>query len=238
LRQEDISLFCRLKPPQLRQLAMNLEKEGQVYILEFSPLFLLTQRSFNFLVDRIYDYVESYHRKRPQEAGVPFKKIKERFSLPKQILLLALNRLAKDGKVVLTEKTVTLSGFETRLAAEEAEVMKAVENLLRQEKFSSSSFDQMAKKFKIHPSRFNTLLDLLLRQKKIVKSQEGFWLHSDWLKSLKAQLAELKANGQRDLTVGEFKRLTGLTRKYAIPLLEFLDELGLTRRIGNKRLII
>jgi len=238
LREEDIRTFCRLKPPQLLQLAMNLEKEGQIYILSFSPLFILSQRSFSFLVKKIYDYIESYHRKRPQEQGVPLKKIQDRFSLPRQILLLALKRLAKDGQVTLTKDLAALSSFETRVSAEEAEVMKAVENLLRQEKFSLASFDELAQKFKIHPSRLNTLLDLLLRQKKIVKSQEGFWIHSDWLNSLKTQLSELKASGRRDLTVGEFKRLTGLSRKYAIPLLEFLDELGLTRRIGNKRLIL
>lgn len=238
LRQEDLAGFCRLVPGELRRLAMNLEREGQVYILEFSPLFLLSQRSFVFLLEKITAYVESYHQKRPAETGVPLKKIKERFGLPRQIMLLALNRLARDGKVALEGDLVALASFQTRLAPEEAAVLKDIENLLLQEKFSSSSFDQLVKKFKLHPSRLHTLLDLLLRQKKIVKSQEGFLLHADWLENLKQQLAKLKKRGQRELDVGEFKKLTGLTRKYAIPLLEFLDELGLTRRVGNRRLIL
>ncbi|HAR35781.1 MAG TPA: hypothetical protein DCR87_02515 [Acidobacteria bacterium] len=238
LRQEDLVNFCRLTPPELRRLSMELEKEGQVYILEFSPLFILSQRSFSFLVDKIAGYVESYHQKRPAESGVPLKKLKERFGLSRPVLLLALNRLARDGRLVLSGDLVSLSSFQTRLATEEAAVMEAIEQLLRQEKFSSSSFEELVKKFKLHPSRLNTLLDLLLKQKKIVKSQEGFLLHADWLESLKNQLTELKNRGQRELSVGDFKRLTGLTRKYAIPLLEFLDELGLTRRVGNRRLII
>jgi len=238
LRQEEINNFCRLIPPELRKLAMDLEKEGKIIILEFSPLFLLSQKGFDFLTSKIFSYLESYHLKRPQESGLPIKKIKDRFSLPKQILMLSLSRLAKDGKVVITGEMVSLPGFETRLSAEENEVLKAVENLLRQEKFSSSSFDQLVRKFKIHPTRLNTLLGLLLKQKKIVKSQEGFLLHAEWLEHLKRQLAEMKSRGRREFSVGEFKALTGLTRKYAIPLLEFLDELGLTRRVGNKRLIV
>ncbi|MGB4705558.1 MAG: SelB C-terminal domain-containing protein, partial [Candidatus Saccharicenans sp.] len=107
-----------------------------------------------------------------------------------------------------------------------------------EEKFSSSSYEELLKKFRIHPSRLNTLLDMLLRQKKIVKSQEGFLLHAEWLEELKQKLADLKRQGQKELTVGDFKKLTGLTRKYAIPLLEFLDELGLTSRVGNKRIIL
>lgn len=238
LRQKDLVNFCRLKPAELRRLSMELEKEGQVYILEFSPLFILSQRSFSFLLDKIAGYVERYHQKRPAENGVPLKKLKERFGLSRPVLLLALNRLARDGRLVLSGDLVSLSSFQTRLAAEEAAVMEAIEQLLLQEKFSSSSFEELVKKFKLHPSRLNTLLDLLLKQKKIVKSQEGFLLHADWLENLKNQLAELKKRGQRELSVRDFKQLTNLTRKYAIPLLEFLDELGITRRVGNRRLII
>ncbi len=238
LREKDLAEFCRLAPVELRRLAMNLEKEGQIIILEFSPLFLLSQRSFSFLLEKIAGYVESYHQKRPAETGAPLKKIKERFGLPRSILLLALNRLARDGKVVLEGEVATLSNFQTRLSGEEAAVLRDIESLLRQEKFSSSSFDQLVKKFKLHPSRLTTLLDLLLRQKKIVKSQEGFLLHADWLENLKQQLTRMKERGQKELSVGDFKKLTGLTRKYAIPLLEFLDELGLTRRVGNRRLIL
>ncbi len=238
LRQEDLASFCRLTPEKLRCLAMNLEQEGQVHILEFSPVFLLSQRSFDFLLVKIAGYVESYHQKRPAETGVPLKKIKERFGLPRPILLLALNRLARDGKVVLEGEQVTLSSFQARLSGEEAAILRHIEDLLLQEKFSSSSFDQLVRKFRLHPSRLTALLDLLLRQKKIVKSQEGFLLHADWLENLKQQLAGLKKRGQKELSVGDFKKLTGLTRKYAIPLLEFLDELGLTRRVGNRRLIL
>ncbi|MCX8161034.1 MAG: SelB C-terminal domain-containing protein [Candidatus Saccharicenans sp.] len=238
LRQQDLSTFCRLAPAELRRLAMNLEKDGQLYILEFSPLFLLSQRSFSFLLGKIAGYVESYHQKRPAETGVPFKKIKERFGLPRPILLLALNRLARDGKFMLEGDLVSLSSFQTTLSGEEAAILRDIENLLLQEKFSSSSFDQLVKKFRLHPSRLTTLLDLLLRQKKIVKSQEGFLLHADWLENLKQQLTLMKARGQKELSVADFKKLTGLTRKYAIPLLEFLDELGLTRRVGNRRLIL
>ncbi len=238
LREEELLRFCRLSPERLRALAMELEKEGLLYILEFSPLFLLAQRSFTFLLDKICEFVESYHQKRPAEPGVPVKKLKERFGLSKSVLRLALNRLARDGKLTLHHDLVCSRDFEIRLMPEESAILQAIEQLLHEEKFSSSSYEELLKKFRIHPSRLNTLLDMLLRQKKIVKSQEGFLLHAEWLEELKQKLADLKRQGQKELTVGDFKKLTGLTRKYAIPLLEFLDELGLTSRVGNKRIIL
>jgi len=60
-------------------------------------------------------------------------------------LLLALNRLARDGKVVLEGELTTLSSFQTRLSGEEAAILRDIENLLKQEKYSSSSFDQLLK---------------------------------------------------------------------------------------------
>lgn len=238
LRQEQLEEFCRLSPGELQKIASELEKEGLLYILEFSPLLVLTHRSFTFLNDKLLNYIETYHKKRPAELGVPLKKLKDRFSLPRQVLFFSLNWLAREKKVVFDQETVSLAGFETMLSPEEDQVMKAIEELLHEEKYSPSSINELARKFRLHPSRLNTLIDLLLQKKKVVQSREGFIIHSDWLETLKKQLMDLKRQGKRELSVGEFKKLTGLSRKYAIPLLEFLDELGLTRRIGPTREIL
>lgn len=238
LRQEQLEEFCRLSAAELQKIASDLEKEGLLYILEFSPLLVLTHRSFVFLNQKLLTYVEAYHQKRPAELGVPLKKLKDRFSLPRSVLLFSLNWLAREKKVFFDQEIVSLAGFETRLSAEEDHIRQAIEELLREEKYSPPSVAELARKFHLHPSRLNTLIDLLLQKKKIFQSREGFILHADWLESLKKQLAELKQRGQKELTVGEFKKMTGLSRKYAIPLLEFLDELGLTRRIGSKREIL
>jgi len=238
LREEAILVFSRLKPSELRKAALNLESEGLVYILEFSPLFLLSQSSFEYLKQRILNYLQSYHQKRPQEAGVQLKKIKDRFSLPNRILLLALHRLARESQVVFNGEVASAANFELKFSTEEDKVMKAMERLLLEKKFSTASFEEIVKTFKVHPSRLNTMLGLLLQRQKIVQSKDGFILHSQWLDELKNQLAQMKGKGNRELTVGEFKKMTGLTRKYAIPLLELLDELGLTRRTGSKRFIL
>jgi len=238
LRQEQLEEFSRLSPAELQKVASDLEKEGLLYILEFSPLLVLTHRSFVFLNQKLLSYIEAYHQKRPAELGVPLKKLKDRFNLPRAVLLFSLNWLARQKKLYFDEEIVSLAGFETRLSSEEDQIRQAIEELLRQEKYSPSSIEELARKFRLHPSRLHTLIDLLLQKKKIFQSQQGFILHADWLESLKKQLADLKRQGKKELTVGEFKKMTGLTRKYAIPLLEFLDELGLTRRIGSKREIL
>ena len=238
LREKELEDFCRLSSSELSQLALELEKEGQLFILEFSPLFLLSRKSFDFLLTRMLSFIEDYHQRRPAETGPEIKKVQERFRLPRPVLLLALNRLIKDGQVEISGEQVRQHGFETSLSKEEDEIMQAIEKMLLEQKFSASSLEELARKFKVHPQRLETMVELLLQKKKVVESQDGFILHASWLEEIKKELEKRKKSGQRELTVGEFKKLTGLSRKYAIPLLEFLDELGLTRRSGSKRIIL
>ena len=79
------------------------------------------------------------------------------------------------------------------------------------------------------------LLQVLLRERKLVKLADDLVFHHTALQKLRAMMAERR--GQR-INVAEFKELTGVSRKHAIPLLEFLDRERVTRREGDTRLIL
>ncbi|MDH5743615.1 MAG: SelB C-terminal domain-containing protein, partial [Candidatus Aminicenantes bacterium] len=65
--------------------------------------------------------------------------------------------------------------------------------------------------------------------------KDGFILHSHWLDEI---IEKIHKSGKKELTVSDFKKMTGLSRKYAIPLLELLDQLGITRRRGPSREVL
>ncbi|MBC8166919.1 MAG: SelB C-terminal domain-containing protein, partial [Bryobacteraceae bacterium] len=83
--------------------------------------------------------------------------------------------------------------------------------------------------------RAKNLLQVLLREKKLTKVGEDLIFHPAALSALRAMLAGKK--GIR-FTIAEFKDWTGASRKYAIPLLEYLDRERVTRREGEMRLIV
>jgi selenocysteine-specific elongation factor len=78
-------------------------------------------------------------------------------------------------------------------------------------------------------------LAILIERKKVVRSTEGFFIHARWLDEI---IRKVRGLGKKELTVADFKAMTGLSRKYAIPLLELLDEMGVTRRTGPGREIL
>ena len=84
-------------------------------------------------------------------------------------------------------------------------------------------------------ARAKTLLQLLLRQQKLIKIGDELVFHHSALEQLKQILATHK--GER-FPVGTFKEWTGVSRKYAIPLLEYLDRSRITRRDGDAREVV
>jgi selenocysteine-specific elongation factor len=90
---------------------------------------------------------------------------------------------------------------------------------------------------KVDRVRAQQIVTLLLRDKVLVKVSEDLVFHRMALEDLRRRMGELKAKSSR-IDVGRFKELTGVTRKYAIPLLEYLDRERVTRRVGDERVIL
>jgi selenocysteine-specific elongation factor len=93
-------------------------------------------------------------------------------------------------------------------------------------------------KLTVESKRAEKLLQILLREKNLIRVSPELIFHRLALVQLKKQLATYKrAKGDR-ISVPAFKELTGITRKYAIPLLEYLDREHVTRRAGEERVIL
>ena len=90
---------------------------------------------------------------------------------------------------------------------------------------------------KIDKGRAQRLVTLLLREKTLVKLGDDLVFHQKALQWLRSSLAEQKSKSQK-IDVAKFKDLTGVSRKYAIPLLEYLDREHVTRRVGDERIIL
>jgi len=89
----------------------------------------------------------------------------------------------------------------------------------------------------VDPPRAQKIVTLLLREKVLVKLSEELVFHSQALRDLRLRMAEEKAKSP-NMDVARFKDLTGVSRKYAIPLLEYLDREHVTKRVGDARVIL
>lgn len=235
LSEKELIEFTGLSRENLQEIAQRLEAEGEVMIFSFSPLFLLSRESFDFLSERIVSFIKKYHMQNPQETGVSRSLLKSKLPVSDFILLVAVEALIKNKKMKYEGENIALTGFEVKLSPEEEKILKEMELMTIKGELQSVSMEQLKEKFRLSSKRINQLLSILINRKKIVQGQDGFILHSSWLDEL---IQKIRESGKSDLSVLEFKQMTGLTRKYAIPLLELLDQIGVTRKVGSKHLIL
>jgi len=230
-----LASFARLSASRVEALARALEAEGRVRILVFDPLRLVAEDSLAFLRGRIVAFLARYHKTHPNQRGAPLEKLGKRFETPRAVLVLALRLLAKEGRLVEDNGIVRLPDFRIPLTAGEEETLAALERKVLDGKLGNVSLDDIRAELKLTPGKLQTLLAVLAERKKIVEGADGFILHRSWLDGI---VRDLRASGKKELTVAEFKALTGLSRKYSIPLLELLDAMGVTRRKGSVRDIL
>jgi len=235
LREKEIINFSPLTQKSLLRMSQELETEGKIRILSFTPLFLISQESLDFLGQKILSYLTHYHRKHPEQRGESLKNVRKRFQIHPRILTLALKQLVHRGRIKEVGDEVALSGFETQLTSEEEGLLLKLEDMCLKGEFRSVSFDDLQRKFGLSSKTLNRMISLLIERKKIIQGKNGFLLHSRWLDEI---ILKIKGSGKKELTIADFKKMTGLSRKYAIPLLELLDKMGITRRKGLFREIL
>jgi selenocysteine-specific elongation factor len=235
LHERDILEFCELNEEGLLRLGEKLEEEGRVKILAFSPLFLISRPSFDYLGEKVLSYLETFHEKHPAQKGVLLEKIKKRFGVSEKILLLVIRTLEKGGKVRQSGTRLMLPTHQAALSPQEEKILKQLEEMSYRGEFQSLSLGEIRRRFRLSEERLERLLSVLTERKKVIQGPDGLFIHSHWLDEVVAQVRSL---GKKELTVADFKALTGLSRKYAIPLLELLDEMKVTRRRGAWREIL
>ena len=176
----------------------------------------------------------AFHRRNPLSPGMPREDLRGRVvpDAPSAVfdaLLTGASEFVADGD------TVRLSSHRATLRDEDKEATHCIEAAFEAAGFAAPSVDEVLAKAGIAPARARTLLHLLLREKKLIRVGDDLVFHAAAIARLRELLARRK--GTR-FAVAEFKTWTGISRKYAIPLLEFLDRERVTRRVGDMRVVL
>ena len=132
---------------------------------------------------------------------------------------------------------VRLAGRGVVMKDEEAESKKVIEQAFASAGLKVPSLREVLAGLKVDKLRAQKIVTLLLRDKVLIKISEELVFHQSALADLRQKVAALKSTTPK-IDVGRFKDMTGVSRKYAIPLLEYLDRERVTRRVGDARVIL
>jgi selenocysteine-specific elongation factor len=148
-----------------------------------------------------------------------------------------LAQLARDKKAEVAGEQVRLAGRGVELKDDESKAKEQIEKAFAAAGLKVPLMKEVLAALPVDKVRAQKLVTLLLRDRVLVKLADELVFHHRALHELRQILAGYKTKSPR-IDVGKFKDLTGVSRKYAIPLLEYLDRERVTRRVGDERIIL
>ena len=225
---------------EIRSAAKMLADKKLVHIVSNEPLILIAEALFTEIGKKLLARVERFHKENPLLPGITREELKT--SLGRRVrpetFATALQLLLEQKKINLQGEFVKKAGTEITLAPEELRAQEQIALAFAKAGLAVPSVKEVLAQLKIETARAEKLLQILLREKVLVRVSADLIFHRDALQALTGILAQYKKSKGDRIGVPAFKELTGITRKYAIPLLEYLDRQRQTRRAGDERVIL
>ena len=181
--------------------------------------------------------LKKFHDSNPLVTGMSKEELRDRMNLGADVFYSVLEKLAEEKKLEVAGELVHLSGRGVVMKDEEAESKKIIEQAFASAGLKVPSMKEVLAGLKVDKIRAQKIVTLLLRDKVLIKISEELVFHQSALMDLRQKIAALK-NTTPKIDVARFKDMTGVSRKYAIPLLEYLDRERVTRRVGDERVIL
>jgi len=188
------------------------------------------------LVDQALTLLGEFHAAQPLKPGMSREEFKQRLGAEVDQKLFAhlLRKLTDENKVEVDKDLIRLAGHQVRLAGGQEALRARMEKAWQEGGWTPPLFKEFAEKE--DPKQARQVLQVLINEGVMVKVKEDLYFHAEPLADLEARyIAFLKKEGEID--PGGFKNLTGLTRKFSIPLLEHFDKMKFTIRVGDKRVL-
>jgi len=230
LRLDEIPGEMNIRREEATKLAA---KAGLVWC---NPV-LVAPEAFTEAKSEVLQDLKNFHDANPLVAGMSKEELRDRVNLGPEVFYSVLEKLATEKKLQVAGELVHLPGRGVVMKDEEAESKKTIEQAFASAGLKVPSLKEVLADLKVDKIRAQKIVTLLLRDKVLIKISEELVFHQSALLDLRQRITALRASTPK-IDVARFKDMTGVSRKYAIPLLEYLDRERVTRRVGDERIIL
>ncbi|CAN5631520.1 selenocysteine-specific translation elongation factor [soil metagenome] len=224
-----------------RAIAENVENKA---IIE-AESFFVARTPFENLKAKTFTAIENFHRQEPLAKGMLQATLREKIfaHFPAEIFKAVLSNLERENKIAMEKDVVKLAAHNLDLSSEEKLLRETLQKIYRTAKLEvpklEDALTEAIKNTKSDKNHARKIFQLLLNSGELVKITDEFYFPKTEIERLILKIQESAAKtDDRLIDVSVFKTIAGVSRKYAIPLLEYFDREKITRRAGDKRLIL
>ena len=217
-----------LSPDAANEALQRLVSDNRVVMLGFERpgALLFTANGWARLREEVRRTLQSHHRQFPLRVGMPREELRSRLKIPPQHFNDTLQRLAEEGTLIEERALVRLPSHQVKLTARQQADADAFLRSLSQNPFSPPT--------EALPE--SELLNMLIEQRSVVQVSNNVVFAASAYDEMRERIIEhLKSKGK--ITVAEVRDMFQTSRKYALSLMEHLDEEKITRRVGDERVL-
>lgn len=236
IAERELTILANVTDKELRRLLQDLMSRGEVIQFDRESHRFLHREVLNKLTQMIKEQLEEFHRRQPLRSGMSKEELFARMpgGVDAKLFNEIIQRLARNDDIVQEKDLVRLSSHKVALAGMQQKVREKLESIYRQAGLQPPFFREVAQSLGVSDGEARQILNWMLEQGLLVKVKEDMYFHRGVLEELRQRLLDFFGE-QEEITTSQFKELTQTSRKYTIPLLEFLDTTRFTIRVGDVR---
>jgi selenocysteine-specific elongation factor len=223
-------------PAQLKGLLDALQAAGRVIAVERD--WFIHPESFARLSTLVVDTLTAFHHAGPLKPGMSREELRSRAGgADERVFAFLLSALSADGTVKTERDKARLASHEVRLSPDQQRVVDRLEDdFLRAEAAPPSAEEALGRAGLGGGDEEHELFQVLVQAGKLVRVKESLFFHARALDTIQTKLVALLRE-RKEIGPADIKDLLGISRKYAIPLLEFFDQRRVTARVGERRIL-
>jgi selenocysteine-specific elongation factor len=225
---------------KLKKLLLHPISTGLLMVVDSESQRLLAASVAEAANKQITDLLAGFHKQNPLKTGIAKEELRSQLLRPvvdQKVLHALLATLSKKGLIEQEGAEVKLAGHTVTLQVNEQEMEQKISALYRQAGLTPPILKEVLAAFAEFPEKqIRQVIDLLLNKRTLIKINETLCFYAPAVEELQEKVTAFIRN-EGEIDAQRFKELTGLTRKFSIPLLEYFDKIKLTIRIDDKRVL-
>ena len=232
--EKQISVRTKTPLKELAPLLTELAAGGR--ILPLSGKLYIHVDTAERVQGHLLDIVRAFHRQRPESPGITREQFLTDSGIRKDVFDALAERLRSEGKLVERKGCLALPEHREQFNDAEQQLLHNVESMFRSHPFGPPGPQKVADTTRTTLPQVQRAIRILIEQQRLVRVEQDLYFHAEAVATARERLiAYIEEHG--GLESVKFKYILDTSRKYAIPLLDYFDKTGLTRRVGYTRLL-
>ncbi len=237
LTLEDLSNRVEMPPGEIQSIVRKMAEKGDLLLIDPEKLKVIEKGQYRGLKETVLAQLGEFHQRFPMKSGLSKEELRTKLppEMDVKLFQILFNELIQSKEVVLEKDKLRLPGHQIS-SVDERGLVKRVEAAVLTGGLQPPSPRELSEEWSEREEEVRAIFEHLVHEGVLVKIKSEIYFHRVPFGNLKEELVSYLRSHQ-EITTPQFKEMTKASRKYAIPLIEYFDQIKLTLRLGEKRVL-